>query len=1184
MSTRRLRIGVLQLAGHPAFLAGDLDLLKEPCPRDLELRLARLRTAFPSLRACSAAIKAEYIRWARTRFQAILSTLRQWGDPPDVLLCPECLVPLDALDLFREYAKSTSSVVLAGTHSRPHTPEADRVYNSLGIDKKALAGLPSNCPGLLPILLGDTVTLRPKLRASPYEASEVEPQVEDLPTIGVISAPTLGVDVGPLICAEALQRPHFDRRPSLVAIIANDHNPSQFEPHIQTFVATKHAVAMANDAQYGGSGVFLLYDKRSLGWWWFEPPINGRLPVGEAYLEIHINLDAPAPESGTTAPRQTGHLHRLASILGQDDPVLPLEERARQAALERNTLVVGALCKELETLDGASPVTRLRWRHLHDLLDAGNATDAWIETLSHSILTTNAVALPTLEQQLACRAHSDLQGLVSSPAVQSVAREVAGELVVRAQKIGALCHQGVVSPSVAAMRPPRTEPPIGRADLTRLLRQELAGLGRPILAITGSPGIGKTTVLSAAFSQSGIDPLFIDCPVGCSPDYLYEYLLRAIGFVPTGDAPRQAFDPEELRRALSGVRSLWFSNVQNLVESSTWVTEGTSSFFESLAAAFGRSEETVALVFESTRELPLPAASNIRVVRRRVPVLPSGEAIDLLRLRMRRLAVPDDAVTDEQRSNLVRLLDGHPYLLGLAADACSRVPAADVIKDIKGRGKLYQSMASGLLSSTRLSAAERTCLAALTRCRAPIPISLLDYVVPHETAEPAVAGLSGTSLVERLPDQMIETTPFLRQAALSSLSLERAAAVRFHDAASRYYSRVARSAGGTAFLRLAIEANYHAASAGQSAPFYLQGLADGLVAAARQHFRREEYDTVVQLLEPLLLTNALGLSDDVTALLAKSYAWSNRTDDSIRLAKLLIARNPTYIGLLVEAGDAALRSKRLRDARKALREAELSGAHDYRFLLLRAKIREREGDRLGAFRDYESAVEAGAHDAWPFFFFAQFLKRVGRPKEALAVVERARVYANENPSVHFSERLESALLSVEMFCLVLLGDLEAATAIAGVALGNARVSSETILSAAYVEAAAVQPFEEAGVLAVFTRALARLDAEDSGKAHTRATIALMRGKLLERLDDLATAEGEYARAAQLDPYNAHMKECHLRLVLRRISRSRRSGQEPVARLQAQEALRILKALLVLDPTSDVAKDAQADLFTDFGLQ
>src|SRR4051812_550815 len=127
-----IRIGIFQVTGHPAVTVGDIDLLREPIPTESRLRLGSLSPTVPGLREALAETKRTYLEWIANRLETFLEYLRRCnGGPPEILLFPECGLPLAVLPAIRKFSEETGTTVLAGTHSRPLSAEADKLYAQL---------------------------------------------------------------------------------------------------------------------------------------------------------------------------------------------------------------------------------------------------------------------------------------------------------------------------------------------------------------------------------------------------------------------------------------------------------------------------------------------------------------------------------------------------------------------------------------------------------------------------------------------------------------------------------------------------------------------------------------------------------------------------------------------------------------------------------------------------------------------------------------------------------------------------------------------------------------------------------------------------------------------------------------------------------------------------------------------
>ncbi len=118
----------------------------------------------------------------------------------------------------------------------------------------------------------------------------------------------------------------------------------------------------------------------------------------------------------------------------------------------------------------------------------------------------------------------------------------------------------------------------------------------------------------------------------------------------------------------------------------------------------------------------------------------------------------------------------------------------------------------------------------------------------------------------------------------------------------------------------------------------------------------------------------------------------------------------------------------------------------------------------------------------------------------------------------------------------------------------------------------------------FDDALKRLRHSDSRRAHTRAQIAMFKGKLHQKTGDLAKAESELNEACSLDPHNVHMKVCLLRILQPIIKAAKSARNEQAALSAAHRAAEVAQAILTYDSQQKDALYAVEDLYRTFGIQ
>jgi len=378
----RVRIALVQLECHPALAVDHDDWLSEPFLSKIGGPLRRLaEQRFPNAEHLRKLCRREYLHWSEHRLRGVCDWFRErfsvrepLNEMPDILVFPECGVPLENLHILKEFAQETKTIIFAGTHSFPvdgaltPKPTAANIYQDLGIinqckteeassaaqppdgidndtqeelhrilSKNVQLGVPSL--SVLPIITpndpkkyGDgrerIVRLRVKTVLSPFERTEASmgyhlepPQVLPitLPRRRYRSEAT-EINVLPLVCAEAL---HIVRVPpqgsyQLAVVVSLNENFDYFEPVLKLHRHQQIPIAYCNDSTYGSSTVCFPREDRQADAF-YGPVYNGRLPIGDSILVADVTLGVNASVRSVSYTQQFYSLVSLASIVQKDD-------------------------------------------------------------------------------------------------------------------------------------------------------------------------------------------------------------------------------------------------------------------------------------------------------------------------------------------------------------------------------------------------------------------------------------------------------------------------------------------------------------------------------------------------------------------------------------------------------------------------------------------------------------------------------------------------------------------------------------------------------------------------------------------------------------------------------------------------------------------------------------------------
>jgi tetratricopeptide (TPR) repeat protein len=1111
----------------------------------------------------------------------LLEWLANTQQQPEFVVFPECSVPFECLGLIKKYSERTGTVFFAGTHTPRSSAISQNHYRKiLGVANQDVKGIfrqSSHPKAVLPIICPDRSYLIPKQHPSIFEMDDIDStRAEPLAPVSV-SLGSRSIRISPLICSEALQLQSWNSPlPQLIVVLARDRHPNRYHKRIATWIENKLPVAFANDGSMGGSGIFAAIDQRRASWW-FAPPNNGTLPHGEAFLHVELDLDSPAVQVAVSAPATPVQLLQVAPVLTRDNELLADEQVAFNKASNGDSAALLAMRQHLDKAATSAPLVSRRWDFLESLVAEGTLSDGWLNSVGQHITTQSLVQLSALEQQLANTAISQLQPLLETAADSNMPVELIGLLsktLHSYQKSVARKAEDTRSHSL----PQVPILPIGRSEVIGDIRGFATKSAEPICFVNGLEAVGKSTVISAALQQATSKNIFLDCLSGTSADFLFEYLITAAGRVPPGMAPRIDFPADDIADALNSFDMVWFHNTQNAFDSGKWRTIGLQQFFDNLLIARQRTKTKI--ILESRRNVLLNVPLGVQVLRRPIKRLLDEDAVALFDQQLRRAGVPIDTITDQDKSKVAHLTDGHPGLLILCADACAAVGIEKVIADLQKRSGFYLAAIQRLVNSIGLTELQAKLLEGLIYCRLPVPSTVFSTLGATEVAE-ALSDLVHDSLIERLPESLVQVTSLLRNCDFLNGSMNHSEIKTFHTACSEYYVAHARSSSILVAYRESVEANFHAALAGIKLPCTMSGLIDGLSAAARQEYDAQRYLNVVRFLGHLSPDE---LPEDLLAALADSYAWNDQFEDAFRLANLAVARNREYIQIYWKLCRAALHSRRWEFAERAIASADAHEPGSYLSFLYRGRLDLKDSRYDNAIDNFKESARRSERDPWPYFYWARTLLRRGLPEECIEAIGEALTFLSKRGLSKGNRECERAVLTIQLHALLLTGHHEPARRILEILEKSEESRPETILSAAFVRAYYDGGGDPNRILGVFDDALSRLAAGDSRRAHTRAQIALFRGKICEQMGDLKRATDEYERACSFDPHNVYMKVALSRLLMIIARNAKAELDHDAARSTAFRALEIVKMILNYDANHRYARDTQEDIFNEFGLQ
>ncbi len=660
------RIAVCQLQCHPAVVIADRDLLCEPFPpRRLKPSLADLSRHRLDVSQIQEQCCERYTEWNSNRLSSVFEWLSRLDPFPDIIVLPECSVPLPDLHLLRTYAASHNCVIFAGTHTVRLRREDTRLYDSLNIKIAGKSGSIRKIQGLhvLPILVGEETHLHPKTAPSVFENTDTSAPDETLHRVSPITVSLRGqpVDLLPLVCSEALHVPSPEAPYDAVVIVARHDAPGGFDPIIRMNVSNKRPVILCNDGAFGGSGIHTVTDNRMLGVWWWSPPINGSLPPGDSILVADVVLDAQAVEHGVANPTRPASLIAVSPIVADGD------KSGMYSVAQELTSIVGKddnpvqlqLLESLQQQFNPNGLFKLTIPHAKQLARSGTLSPDNAQSLLSSCIVSGVPSIRMLEHELATVCAERVTQLSDSGLIDDTD---ALATIGRFRQECKLRHDDPASTRSSASTIPPSDAAIDRDAESRDVRQFLEHPRQNILCITGLDDVGKDTVVSIALRQTGHkNTLWLALSPDSTIGYIAAVLARTLRFPDDLISDVKAFvslkNSDLLERIPIGTIVV-ISQADGLRDHGQWREPDSPSFLVELGRVLGARKGK--LILTSTARLDLPSSDSNLTRRIYIEGLQPEYAKLLLDQQIRRVGLDPRSYTDAQRGDIVELLGGHP--------------------------------------------------------------------------------------------------------------------------------------------------------------------------------------------------------------------------------------------------------------------------------------------------------------------------------------------------------------------------------------------------------------------------------------------------------------------------------------------------------------------------------------------
>lgn len=764
MSSDTLRIAVCQIECHPAVFVGHRDYLREPFVIERSgTFLSELELHALDVCTIQGECEKRYTEWHSQRLSCILEWLSTLAPVPDIVVFPECSVPIHDLHLLKAFAVEHRGAVFAGTHTLRLRPEDEQHYDTLGIPKKERKELKKHAgQTLLPIFCGDEITWHVKLSASVFEQTDVSSTRETLTVLEPIVLSIRGHKLRVLsaVCAEAIQLNAPSGSYDLAVIIAYNDGIERFEPSINQNVQNRIPVVLCNDGRFGQSSINVVLDSRMHGIWWWSEPLRGRLPRGDGLLVADVHLSSMAVTVGVANPRPAANLVALAPVSAELAVThAAASEIDRIAVLSDNSLQA-ALLDACIAQQPMSEIQRLCAVQLRRLASVGTATSAWWHILGRSCQLAGLPDLGSIESELAGRCAEFAEKNMLDSSIENEA--VLGKLARLKRSCSGRLHAVERDASVNADGNVSAIEPLDRDDETREVRRFLADSQQTVLFVSGLDDVGKSTAIKLAFRQSG-KPIhaWIDVYSDTSPAFLLTALAKAlrIGIEGIATNPFDAVADDELVNRIPLGAAVVIGDIDNLKDHGHWRDATTPQILNRLVAAFNKRHAKLILI--ASRRVELDEVEPRLSRRLFIRGLPEEFGELLLEHQLRRVGLEPSNYDLNSRRDVANALGCHPGAIILAAEYIEQESFDLVLTDLRKRKQIHALIVRRILSRLSFTEAQLEILSLLGEARVPLPATVLASA-GIANALPLTQSLVHHSVVDRSKHDYVCVTDLVR--------------------------------------------------------------------------------------------------------------------------------------------------------------------------------------------------------------------------------------------------------------------------------------------------------------------------------------------------------------------------------------------------------------------------------------
>jgi len=930
MSLQTVRIAVCQIACHPALAIGDRDYMAEPfLSKPGTPALADFVRRSLDMSELQEACRESYLGWHAKRVTAIVEWIKGLDPRPHLLVLPEGSIPSELLTFLNNVSQETGMAIFGGTHTLRLTHDQVKLYKSLGIRKHDLERLsqvrqqPS--VSVLPIFSAGAAFFHPKKVPSIFELVDVSRPLSTLlpPEAIELRIANEPVRILPLVCSEALQHTNFPNDIDLAVIPAFNDGIEPYVAIMKHLSTRRIPCVFCNDGHFGQSCVQTPLDKRPDYWWWDEPH-QGRLPPGDAVLVIDVHFQYLAPQVGVSNPQTPVTLVALSQVAysGQKGATFSISQSLQQISrLADNTAQAHRLNEIIEEGQG-TPLLRIKLAHLYRLARNGTASAYWWNALANDCFVTDISDLIGVEALMAEKCHKANQKLLQDAQVEDAA--LLGTLHLFDRSCSSLCSPDSERKPIPASA---SQLILDRTDETRIVQEFLEHPHQAMLIVVGLDGIGKTSVVNQAISQTGrrIHRLAIESD--STLEYIGEWLLRCFGVNdrPPSGKPSDAVLTEWITPYIRRDNIIVIERGQLLLAHGIWRDTKTADFLVQLAGILKKQGSK--LIVESSFQFDLPSAEPASIRRYRIGGLERDPGSLLLDQHLRRSGVDPNNYDRSQRQEVVTRLGGHPLALIIASEYIEQKGLGPVLTELRGRRGVHYEIVRRVLKDLELSHEQKVILSLLRLARSPLRADVLAGVVDFDPLPP-VRQLIQLSFVERSKNDNIEIVSLLRGIDLGQV-LTDALVQKFHRIAAQFFLALAPQGDRVANLRCTVEARYHGLLSDQPtlAPD-LPGIIDGALGAANALANADKLEDAKAIIDQLITDQP---SAEIYELAALVYAGLGECAEALVFAKEAAGMDRDRVWILTEVGRRSMHIHREDLARNAIDIAKAIG-HDSPFV------------------------------------------------------------------------------------------------------------------------------------------------------------------------------------------------------------------------------------------------------------